>query len=151
MNAQRIPWKVDFTGDPGKTKQSHKDECDINILVAKWRAGGQLPMPTAEQLYGDFASSPSFLEAKIQIADAESAFAQLPAHIRDRFNNQPGDLMDFAQNPENLDEAVRLGLALSTPPFAPTEPGSSAAVERGEKATEPAIATQGEGGIQGGE
>ena len=78
MNAQRIPWKVDFTGDPGKTKQSHKDECDINILVAKWRAGGQLPMPTAEQLYGDFASSPSFLEAKIQIADGGKRIRATP-------------------------------------------------------------------------
>ena len=34
----------------------------------------------------------------------------LPAQIRSRFENDPAKLIDFLDNSENLDEAIKLGL-----------------------------------------
>jgi hypothetical protein len=34
----------------------------------------------------------------------------LPADLRARFSNNPEELINFLDNPENKDEAIRLGL-----------------------------------------
>lgn len=93
------------------TKQSFKDECNINKIMEKFQRTGALThyarhAPT----YGD--CTPVELSDALQmVINAEQMFADLPSSIRDRFNNDPEKFLEFVQNPENLEEMRKLGLA----------------------------------------
>ena len=45
-----------------------------------------------------------------QIVAAQEAFNGLPAAVRKRFGNDPGQMLDFLDDPQNASEAVKLGL-----------------------------------------
>lgn len=102
---------LSFEG-PGRTKQAFKKECDVNVIMAKYRKDGIISHFSAVQgRYGDFIDAPDYHEAMTQIADAQAAFFMLPAAVRKRFGNDPGAFLDFAQNPDNFSEMVKMGLA----------------------------------------
>lgn len=101
-------------------KQSAKDECDINRIMARFEATGQLPeMIAREPRYGDFSDVPSFQASLEIVAKAEEQFAALPAAVRDRFGHDPAKMLEFCADKRNADEMVRLGLALPRKPQAP--------------------------------
>lgn len=107
-----------------RTKQSFKAECDINNIMTKYAKTGVLEHTRNVQgAYGDFSNVPDFQEAQNRIIQAQEAFMALPAAIRKRFDNDPGQLMDFVNDPDNLEEAVKLGLAQE--PEKPSQPDPS--------------------------
>lgn len=99
------------------TKQCFKEECDINNIVKRYMDTGILgdPFDTRKPVFGDFSDVPDFHEAQGVIAKAFEQFADLPAEVRDRFANNPAQLMEFLDNPANRDEAIKLGLVSSEP------------------------------------
>nr|QJB21017.1 MAG: internal scaffolding protein [Microvirus sp.] len=105
---------IDCSAD-SVTQQSFKDECDINILLAKFAVTGQLPDNVRVPQFVDFEDTFDFQSSMNVLRAAEEAFASMPANVRDRFANDPGRLVEFANNPDNYDEAVRLGLAIKRP------------------------------------
>lgn len=111
---------VDCSEDQGRTKQSFKDECDINKLVEKFKAGLPIPEPPARTLYGNFIDAADYQESMQNLAAADTAFAELPSEVRARFNNEPAQLLEFCDNPENSEEGVQLGLF--NPPAMPLSP-----------------------------
>jgi len=46
----------------------------------------------------------------IIVADAQSMFMDLPAHIRKRVGHDVANFLPFIDDPENFDECVELGL-----------------------------------------
>lgn len=98
------------SGGPGKTKQASKDECDINQIMKRYAKTGQLPPGMGTGRYGDFSTYEDFLSAQIVVKTAEIQFNSLPAQVRQRFNNDPANLLEFVGNPDNLEEARKLGL-----------------------------------------
>lgn len=104
---------LDCSGDPGQTKQSFKEECDINVLMARYELTGELdPMMLnqREGVFGDFCDMQDFHEMQERLLAARESFGALPAAVRSRFGNDPGRLVDFLSDPENRSEAVRLGI-----------------------------------------
>jgi len=101
--------------EPGKTKQSEKNACDINLLTKKWLAGQQPPLPKGPAAYGDFTSATDYFHASLQVIEARKAFDTLPAVLRTRFQNDPGELLAFILNDDNYDEALELGLVERKP------------------------------------
>ncbi|QXP08506.1 MAG: internal scaffolding protein [Arizlama microvirus] len=99
---------ISFTG-PGRTKQEFKDECDINVLMAKYLRTGQ--MDHVNQMLPQFqdVSEIDFQAAQNLIADANSMFEGIPSAVRNRFDNDPGKLLDWVHNPANAKEASDLG------------------------------------------
>lgn len=99
------------TGE-GRTKQEFANESDINMIMKRYRATGQLPIGAdpAKMVFADVSQIGSFAETIERVHAAEEAFAALPAHIRVRFENDPVQLVEFVQNGDNYDEAVKLGL-----------------------------------------
>lgn len=95
--------------DPSLTKQEFVEESDINYIADKFMRTGELPqvlnMPTA----GDFQGIFDFQTAMNTIAHAKQEFMSLPAKIRTRFANDPAQLIAFIEDPENRDEAIKLG------------------------------------------
>lgn len=106
-------------GGPG-AKQSFKDECDINRIMAKYQRSGVITwLNSAEAQYGDMTGF-DFLEAMNVVAKGNEAFAALPSSIRKRFSNDPAEFLQFMADPENTAEAIKLGLAVEKPaPVAP--------------------------------
>lgn len=111
------------TGEPypSKTIQSQKDASDINNIVKKYRPGELLAESEAAiKQYGDFTIINEFDEAQNVVAKAKQSFDQLPATIREKFNNNPGEFFEFATNPANNEELVKLGLATKIEKIAET-------------------------------
>ncbi len=111
---------------PGRTKASFLEECDINFIMNKWKRTGEIPPsnPRAPH-YGDFSNVDDYLQAQTRIAEADQAFAALPSWVRQRFQNSPAELIAFLENPDNQDEADKLGLTNPPPPEAETPPEDS--------------------------
>lgn len=100
-------------------EQSHKDTCDINYMMARARRGSFIP-PSNKGQYGDFTNVTDFHSAQNQILAAEATFFALPAELRERFNNDPHEVLAFINDEANEEEAIRLGL-LDRPPGVPEE------------------------------
>jgi len=98
-----------FPVDSGLVEQSHKDSCDINSMIAKARRGVFQP-PRSPGSYGDFTGVTDYHSARNQILAAEATFFALPSELRNRFNNDPQEVLDFIDDPENLEECYELGL-----------------------------------------
>lgn len=102
---------TDIACGPGVTKQSFKDECDIHTIMQKYHATGLLTHLSASRpMYGDFTSVPDYQTALNRVNFANDEFAKLPAKMRERFHNDPVELLKFLENPENRKEAVDLGI-----------------------------------------
>lgn len=105
--------------DPHRTQQHFKDECNINTIIKRWSQGQQPPPPTGIALYGDFTGITDFAAASEIVANGHQEFLKLRPEIRLRFNNKLADLLDWLEDPENLEESYRLGLRLRPPPGEP--------------------------------
>lgn len=94
-----------------RTKQSFRDECDINNLMDNWRATGNMAHTNqTPPVYGDFSDVTDYQTAVLQVQAATEGFASLSARLRARFHNSPEELLAFTSDPENLEACVELGL-----------------------------------------
>lgn len=100
----------------GRTKQSFRDECDINNIMRKYNKTGLLPdMIKANPRYGDFSSVLTYQESLQVVFEAQKQFENLPANVRARFGNEPAHFLAFANDPQNVSEMVSMGLAIAKP------------------------------------
>ncbi len=107
---------LDCTGDKILTKQSFKNECDINKIMAKYRRTGVLSpdiLSKRQEQFGDVSEIGDFHTSQNKVIAAQDAFDHLPADIRSRFKNDPGELLDFCADPGNREEAIELGIIQS--------------------------------------
>lgn len=128
--------------EPTLAVQASKEESDINNIINRYLRTGELPQ-VRQGIYADLANMPLDLGmAYEQIAKAEDAFFALPAQIRREFDNDPVKLVEFAQNPENFDRMIELGLLAKED--SPGQPSSAPpAGQAGKAGTEPAAPPQG--------
>lgn len=98
----------------GRTKQSFKDATDINKLLAKAAKGESLShLVRHGASYGDFTDMPDLLTAHEKLARGQEIFMELPAEIRQEFNQSAGAFFRYVNDPEHKDDLARLipGLA----------------------------------------
>lgn len=101
------------------TQQQFKDEVDINKMLAKFKIGVSLPGPVALPSYGDFTGIKDYRSALDAVRSASAAFASLPLAVRQRFQNDPQQFLEFATNADNLDALREMGLAPKAPDAPP--------------------------------
>lgn len=89
----------DFS-EGGRTQQHFKDAHNVNNIVAAYRTTGIDPYAhrLAQQTFG-YASSKSFSDAMLHIAEVKSAFQEQPATTRQQFKNDPGLWLDHITGP----------------------------------------------------
>lgn len=103
--------KLMFDGKDGKTKQEFKEECQIQNIINKYHKTGMITHLAKHQGdYGDFSNITSYQDAVMAVIEAEETFNELPANIRNKFKNNPAELLDFLADDKNYDEAIKLGL-----------------------------------------
>lgn len=106
-------YRCDYKDDsPSLTKQSFKDECDINRIMSKWEKTGVIDhVRQIQGQYGDFTDVKDYRSALDAVIQAQDAFDGFPAELRARFSNDPALFLDFVQDPSNMEEMIKLGLA----------------------------------------
>ncbi len=112
--------QLSFEGD-GRTRQSSRDECDINMIMSKYAKTGFVDHLARHGAEYGFADSVSFHEAMNIVTRADQMFADLPSVARNKFHGDPAEFLDFVGDSENHEEMVKLGLAIAKVP-APTAP-----------------------------
>lgn len=82
----------------GRTKQSFKDQCDINKILKKAQVKGGLAhvQKYPEAVYGEFDPSLDLFTARERIAKAEQIFMELPAEVRSEFRNDALEFVNYA-------------------------------------------------------
>jgi len=91
----------------GRTKQSFKDETDVNKLIEKHTRMGTLShLEQWGGQYGDLSGF-DFQEAQNQMAKANSMFEALPSSVRNQFRNDPERFFNFVNDPENADDLAK--------------------------------------------
>lgn len=106
------------------TKQSFKEQCDINVIMASYAKRGLVAQRLGAQ-YADLPDQMDYHQALNQVMEAQRAFESLPAKLRDRFGNEPGRFLSFIGDETNRAEAEQLGLIA---PKKPAEANSAAPV-----------------------
>lgn len=109
-----------FFEEPSLTKQSFKNECDINLLMKKFKKIMNADYLTQYNGYvggqfGDFSEVSDYRSALEQVRSAQAVFDALPAVVRKQFAHDPAEFLDFCQNPANAGKLVEWGLAVEKP------------------------------------
>lgn len=93
------------------TKQSFVDQVNIQRIIAKYRKTGHLDhIARHPPTYGSFDGAQDYVTAAEKVLVAQEEFDALPADIRQRFSNNPAELLAFLDDESNQDEAMDIGL-----------------------------------------
>lgn len=97
--------------DATRTQQHHKNEVNINNIIARFHKTGALPeMIKKNPQYGDFTEAKNYHEAMNICLHAQEQFMALNARIRRRFQNDPEQFLMFCNDPKNAPEMRAMGL-----------------------------------------
>lgn len=105
---------LDEHGEPRQsmTEQHHHDAVEINSLIKRHDGHDLIThVTTSTARYGDYSEINEYEMWANKVAQANAAFMELPSGIRKKFGHDPGAFFEFASNPENLREMVKMGLA----------------------------------------
>lgn len=115
---------LDCSNDPPLVEQAHKDRTDLNWLVRKYDPDLiAASFNNNRGFYAEF-SAEDFQNAQNILINGQAAFDELPASLRNQFENNPVLLLDFLDDPANAQAARDLGLLVDAeqPAPAPEEP-----------------------------
>lgn len=83
------------TGSESLVQQQFRDEVDINTIVKRFGLTGQAPSSGLEGVYGDFEGITDYASAVAAIEKARESFMVVPPEVREKFDNDPGKLLEF--------------------------------------------------------
>lgn len=114
-DGQRVRLAKSFSLD-SRTKQSFKDECDLNQIIERYARTGVLDhMSSTTPKYIDCTTVSDYQTAMTAITEAQDQFAALPARVRRFFDNDPEQFLAAFENPDMRDDLLDLGL-IEAPP-----------------------------------
>lgn len=124
------------TGDVSLTKQSFRDEVDVNNIVGKFFRSGELPPGGSEPQFADVSEGFDFQSMRNLVAQANSSFESLPFEVREFCGHSQERFSEFAGSIEAGDQASisaarALGLLPDAPILAPLVPPMAPQVHPG--------------------
>lgn len=127
-------------GENSRVEQSHKDKTNINSIMRKYIRQGTVPISGKIPIFGDFTGNTDFHTTQNKIVEAKEKFMKVPSEIRKKFNNDVGEFIEFANNPENQQELENMGLLPKAVPQQEIKPPESP--QELEKAPEEVVKTE---------
>ncbi len=128
----------DLVYDDGLTKQCHRDECDIQKIMARADIAGTIShLEKFEGVYADYSDF-DFHEQTTKLTKGREIFDDLPAEVRREFGQSPAAFFNYVNDPENKDRIGKLLPDLAkpgtqkvevSPPDADTQAAAAAASE----------------------
>lgn len=126
------------TGTVSRTHQNFLEEANINTVMGKYRRVGFFENVNVRvPAYADFSTVGEFQDAQNKLVAAREYFESLPARLRNRCDNDPAKLIEFVEDPANIQEMIDLGIIDKPEPQA-TEEDASASVTAGSAVENPA-------------
>lgn len=105
------------------TKQSFKDECDINNILSQFKRTGIIQHITQHQpQYQDLPDELDYQTSLNLMMTASNAFSTLPSVVRAYFDNDPARLLRALHDPDMRDKLTELGVLRA--PDLPQPPGN---------------------------
>ncbi len=99
----------------GRTKQSFKDETDINKILKRAQKTGTIShLNKFEARYGDFSDF-DFFDAQLKLSEGRTIFDALPSEIRSEFNQSAAQFFKYVNDPANIDRLEKLLPGLAAP------------------------------------
>jgi phage internal scaffolding protein len=98
---------------PSRTVQSDREGTDLKLLLEKYMDTGVVPVfnvPSVPPIDGDFSDVPDFQTMQDMLVDIQEQFDSMPSKIREKFANNPMNMVQFLQDENNVEEAIALGL-----------------------------------------
>jgi phage internal scaffolding protein len=118
-----IGYPIVFPADSAVTKQSFKEECDINTIMRKYQLNGELPILNQQFPQYLDCTGIEFQTYVDYVSQARDMFMSLPSKIRNEFDNDPALFVDFCSQESNRAQLKEWGLLA---PEAEKPPASSA-------------------------
>jgi len=110
--------------DESLTQQSFTQDADLNVIARRFGLN-EIPLGTLDAShFRDTTADPDLRDVLEYQRQARDNFMSLPAKLRKRFHNSPNELWQFVNDPENAEEALRLGLLTRMDTAAPAQPGT---------------------------
>lgn len=101
---------VIYNNEPSLTEKFHADSVDINNIVDQYLRGATVPGNSRVPRYIDCTDIMSYQDSLDMVRCVNEQFDSLPAKLRGFFDNDPGQYFEFVNDPDNLEESIRLGL-----------------------------------------
>lgn len=99
----------------GRTKQSFKEETNINRLLQRAQRSGTLShLQKYGGMYGEMADF-DMLEAQLRLRRGQEAFDRLPSEIRKEFHQSPTEFFKYVNDPANAERLPELLPDLAKP------------------------------------
>ena len=101
------------------TKQSHKDECDINRILKQYQRTGIIThVQNARPTYMDLPDAMDFQVSMNIVLEGNEAFSSLPAQVRAHFHNDPAAFLAALSDPDQAQQMREWGFLkpLDEPP-----------------------------------
>lgn len=97
---------------PSRTSQSEEAGANINNMVRRHnlKVNELTHVATTLGEFRDISDLPDLQTAMNIVADANSAFQELPGEVRHLMDHNVGNFLPFIDDPENLDQCIELGL-----------------------------------------
>lgn len=86
------------TGTETRVQQHFAEEVDINTIMRRYGVTRELPLGPATGIYGDFTGIADYADAVERVRGAQERFMALPADVRERFDNDPANLIAAAES-----------------------------------------------------
>ena len=131
MNNRRWKYRgeIDFSDAPSMTEPQHKNECDINRIMAKFRVTGQLPVTQKVPQYGDFTSVGDATETHIRADDLAARLESLSPDLRAEIARAGGVDRWLSLSPDNVKRLNPDSLSRQAEQPAPEPPKEESAKE----------------------
>lgn len=102
--------------EDGRTKQSFKDQCDINKIIARAQKTGTVShLAKYQGVYGDFSDVDDLLTAHDRLKRGQKIFDELPSEVRKEFDQDVGKFYRFVNDPANADRLAEVLPDLAKP------------------------------------
>lgn len=96
--------------EPSKTDPSWTDDVDVNNIIKKYLKTGQINhLAKVKGTFADVSQIKDLHQSMIQVTKAQQLFDSLPSDLRLRFGNSPVEMVNFFNDPNNTDEAIKMG------------------------------------------
>jgi len=94
---------------PSMAKQSMRDECDINLIVDRYRKSGAVShLARGVPQFSDVSQVGDYRTAIENARAAEEFFSKLPAKLRAAFSNDVAEYLEALQDPGAADRLEKL-------------------------------------------
>ncbi len=110
-----------ITSEDSLVQQQFAESTRVRNILDKFMRTGMIDSNPLPPRYEDVSEVQDYQSAMNLLVNVQGHFDALPSKIRDRFGNDPEKYLAFINDPNNLDEAVELGLLQKSEP-APIEP-----------------------------